>query len=369
MNCSADMRGILYYNEKKVRQKEAECIHAGNFLKDARQLSYEDKRQRFAHQNELNQRTKRNAVHIFLRFTAADQLDNNTMADIAAAYMQRVGFGDQPYLVYRHLDIALPHLHIVTTLIRADGRRIPDHHFIPWHSEPARIALEAEFSLAKQNERKELQPHASTIEKLRYGNQPIIPALTEALQYILHSYRYRSLSELNAILRLYNIVAISGRPGSRLQRFGGLLYQVLDEKGRGRGSLVKASSLSFKPTLSWLENKFRENRQLDPAILQDARLSLDEALRQNPADNAQFQDALRRSQLAAGIDRDAQGAPVGLLLVDLAAKAVVNTMELGPGYDPVSLRKRLPFDPLQPSLATTQAKQTTQQKKQRSRRL
>lgn len=56
--------------------------------------------------------------------------------------MERIGFGEQPYLVYKHNDAAHTHVHIATINIKPDGKRI-DTHGIGWKlSEPARIALE-----------------------------------------------------------------------------------------------------------------------------------------------------------------------------------------------------------------------------------
>jgi hypothetical protein len=36
--------------------------------------------------------------------------------------MDKIGFGDQPYLVYRHLDAGHPHIHIVTKTLSIMGR-------------------------------------------------------------------------------------------------------------------------------------------------------------------------------------------------------------------------------------------------------
>ena len=44
----------IYYNECKVRLGVAECIYAGNFLKDAADLSPIEKRQWFSRQLALN---------------------------------------------------------------------------------------------------------------------------------------------------------------------------------------------------------------------------------------------------------------------------------------------------------------------------
>ncbi|WP_370583478.1 relaxase/mobilization nuclease domain-containing protein [Pedobacter sp. ASV12] len=60
--------------------------------------------------------------HISLNFEASEKIDNTKMQQIAIAYMELIGFGDQPYLVYRHNDIAHQHTHIATTSIQRDGK-------------------------------------------------------------------------------------------------------------------------------------------------------------------------------------------------------------------------------------------------------
>ena len=38
--------------------------------------------------------------------------------EIADEYMQKIGFGEQPYLLYQHNDAGHPHIHIVTTTLK-----------------------------------------------------------------------------------------------------------------------------------------------------------------------------------------------------------------------------------------------------------
>jgi hypothetical protein len=44
------------------------------------------------------------------------------LLSIAENYMEKIGFSAQPYLVYQHLDVGHPHVHLVTTNIGADGK-------------------------------------------------------------------------------------------------------------------------------------------------------------------------------------------------------------------------------------------------------
>jgi len=130
----------LMYNEQKVTIHQAECIFAGNFLKDIDQLTWDDKVLRFERRQQLNERVT-TSQHISLNFDPADKLSNEKMQAIARTYMKELGFERQPYLVYRHYDAGHPHCHIVTTHIQANGDPIPQYKIGENQSEKARILI------------------------------------------------------------------------------------------------------------------------------------------------------------------------------------------------------------------------------------
>ena len=125
---SKSLRNALHYNENKVRQGVAKFIHSANYPKDTELLGFNDKIKLFEKLTALNQQTKVNSVHVSLNFDTADKLNEELLKEIADVYMNRIGFGEQPYLVYQHNDAGHPHIHIVTTNIKQDGRRIELHN-------------------------------------------------------------------------------------------------------------------------------------------------------------------------------------------------------------------------------------------------
>src|SRR6201996_3548282 len=94
----------LTYNEQKVAQGRAECIHTGNFLQSKDRLSYDDKLRRFQRLNEMNGRSQVKMFHATLNFSPKEMLSNHHLAAIADRYMQGLKMDNQPYLVYRHND-------------------------------------------------------------------------------------------------------------------------------------------------------------------------------------------------------------------------------------------------------------------------
>jgi len=117
------MRGALSYNENKISEGKAIGILASNFGKEFSELSLHEKLNRFQNLNRWNRKTKTNTVHISLNFAPGEKLSTDQLSKIASFYMSQIGFGNQPFLVYEHHDAAHPHVHILSTNIRSDGRR------------------------------------------------------------------------------------------------------------------------------------------------------------------------------------------------------------------------------------------------------
>jgi hypothetical protein len=199
---------------------------------------------------------------------------------IADAYMKRIGFGAQPYIVYRHNDAGHPHIHILTTNIRPDGTRINTLNkagvFV---SEPARQEVEREFGLVRASGRRPVepdQPKTHEPQKVVYGSTETRRAITSVLDAILGKQQYTSLAELNAILRKYNVMADQGGEGSRIRQNGGLVYRILDDQGKKVGVPIKASNINGKPTLKFLKERFAYNASLRQTANTRAQPALNE---------------------------------------------------------------------------------------------
>lgn len=106
------IRGILNYNENKVEAGQAKFLKASGFLEQENTLNFLKKLLRFQDIIRQNKRTKTHAMHISLNFSPKDRLDETLLKRITDEYMGRIGFGNQPYLVYQHFDAAHPHVHI-----------------------------------------------------------------------------------------------------------------------------------------------------------------------------------------------------------------------------------------------------------------
>src|SRR6266542_365996 len=93
------VEAALNYNEKKVQNGTAECLHGANYLTSAEKMNFYQKLNGFETNNRLNKRATTKTLHVSLNFDPSEKLSNDKLAEIAVTYMDKIGFGEQPYLV------------------------------------------------------------------------------------------------------------------------------------------------------------------------------------------------------------------------------------------------------------------------------
>lgn len=353
VNASKSLRNALHYNENKVRQSTAVLIHSRNFAKDTQQLGITDKLGTLQNLAARNERTKVNSVHISLNFDPSEKLDDETLQRIADSYLQKIGFGDQPYLVYKHEDASHPHIHIVTTNIKRNGKRIALHNIGKNQSEKARKQIEKNFNLVRADSKQRQQVYEVkpvNAEKLLYGKNAASGtkrAIANVLDTVLPKYKYTSLPELNAVLRQYNIVADQGNKESRIYKSGGLAYRVLDANGQKVGVPIPASHIYNKPTLKNLEKNFVKNQVQRRPHMQRVRNAVDYIIAtKGRISLTELQNHLQKERIALVVRQNADGIVYGLTYVDHKTQSVFNGSDLGKPYSSNQMQQRIQQPPV-----------------------
>lgn len=331
-----NIRGMLHYNENKVATGEARLLLASGFAGDVDKFGLEQKLRRFEHLTTLNTRVKTNAVHITLNFDQQDKLSNEQLQKITLSYMERIGFGDQPYLVYKHNDAAHTHVHIATINIKPDGNRI-DTHGIGWKlSEPARIELEKEFALMQAKGRKNsntLNIKAANIEKAIYGKTPTKRAITNIVNAVIGTYKFTSLAELNAILKQFNVIADRGGENTLMREKGGLIYSLINDKGEQVGIPIKASAIYNKPTLANLQKEFDKNIEKRKQYRDPLKEAIEKVFAPySSITKNTFLAELQKQNISAALRTNDQGYTYGITYIDNNNKTVFNGSDLGKAY-------------------------------------
>ena len=334
----------LNYNEKKVEKGKAECLHAANYIQEVREMNFYQKLERLKNLDELNTRAATKTLHISLNFDPSEKLSAEALCHIADLYMEKIGFGDQPYLVYKHEDAGHPHIHIVSTAIKADGTRINTHNIGKVQSEKARKEIEEIFKLVKASSKKKAESstlQAVDLQKIVYGKSDTKQSISKIVNAVFNNYRFTSLPEFNAALRQFNVIADRGTEESRIYKTGGLMYRIIDETGSRIGIPIKASLISTKPTLSKLEEKFISNRNQKEDKKAALRGAIDYCLKKNPISVQELISMLQEKRVYTMLRQNADGRVYGITFVDNTAKCVFNGSEIGKSYSIAGLQHRL----------------------------
>lgn len=328
INTGKSIQGVLRYNELKREKGQANLIGHQGFFMGVEKLSIGQLSKRFDSLLSLNRRTKTNVVHISLNFAPGEKLDEAKLEEISKEYLKRIGFGNQPCLIYQHHDAGHPHVHLVTVNIDPQGKRIETHNLGKNQSEVARKEIEKLFGLVPAEKQKFIGPDIRSLGKLSYGGTPTKAGIQSVLNQVWQNYAFTSFGEYNAILRCYGMEADRGERDSQRYKKGGLVYQVLDSSGNKKGVPIKASSFYLNPTLKKLEVRFGRDavkrKELIPAVR-------DKVLKdfQDCGSLKEFEGKLKKQGIDLAVNWTDTGAVYGLVYVDHKLQVGIKGSDLG----------------------------------------
>ncbi|HCT23866.1 MAG TPA: relaxase [Chitinophagaceae bacterium] len=283
-------------------------------------------------------------MHVSLNFDPSEKLSENKLLQIASDYMQKIGFSNQPYLVYKHEDAGHPHIHIVSTTIKQDGSRINTHNIGRNQSEKARKEIEQTYGLIRAERQQQLlKPGVKPVdvEKAIYGKSETKRSISNVVGSVFNQYKFTSLPEFNAALKQFNVTADRGKEEGRIYKNRGLVYRILDANGNKVGVPIKASSISCKPILTNLEKKFAANESAKESLKPFVKIKLDDCLSQSPSTMKDLIEHLKQKNIYTLLRQNAEDRLYGITFVDNQNKVVFNGSDLGKGYSAAALQSRL----------------------------
>lgn len=309
----------------------AELIGFQGFSKGAEWLSSNQLAKRFECLTALNRRTKTNAIHISLNFAPSEKLSTEALNAISKAYLEKIGFGDQPFLIYQHHDAGHPHVHLVTVNIDRQGKRIETHNLGKNQSELARKAIEMEFGLIPAEKQNRIGPSLPELGRLVYGKETSKSSISTVLNHVWNNYTFSSLGEYNAILSGFGLMAYRGEKDSQRYQRGGLVYHLLDEKGRRKGVPIKASSFHLNPTLKKLGSRFLRDQGKKKELLGKVKARVSEIIQKSKSLD-QFSENLRKNGIQLVLNHTQEGRMFGTTYVDHLHRIGIKGSDLGKEY-------------------------------------
>ena len=236
--------GALRYNKEKVDKDEAEVLFWQKMLepfdKHGR-MDIDVCMESFWPYLEANRRTINTVFHASLNPSPEDRLTDDQLRDIAQEYMERMGYGNQPYIVFKHKDIDRQHLHIVSLRVDEKGRKLP-HDFEARRSAEITRDLEHKYNLHPAVKGQE-QTDREGLRKVNYPAGNVKQQVSSVVRSCLHNYKCSSYGELRTLLERFN-VSIEERTGTIDGRsYAGIVYGAMTDDGYGVGTPFKSSKI------------------------------------------------------------------------------------------------------------------------------
>ena len=262
--------GALRYNKEKVDRDEAEVLLWQKMLepfdKHGR-MDIDTCLESFWPYLEANRRTTNTVFHASLNPSPEDKLTDDQLRDIAQEYMDRMGYGNQPYIVFKHKDIDRQHLHIVSLHVDELGRKISDSHEYDRSMSVLR-ELERKYDLYPSIKGEE-QTDTPDLRKVNYKAGNVKQQISSVIRSCLRNYKCSSYGEFRTLLELFNI-SVEERTGTIDGRnYAGIVYGALTDDGYGTGTPIKSSKLGkdvgYKALQRYYENskiKLKEDGNL-----------------------------------------------------------------------------------------------------------
>jgi len=324
---SNNLYGALAYNQEKIDAGLGRILETNRVLVPADgRFSLGDCMRDFERTMPSQITTTRGIIHISLNPHPEDNLTDNQLTDIGREYMERMGFGNQPYMIFKHEDIDRRHLHIVSTRVRSDGTLISDKKDFE-RSRKITDDLERKYGLhpkeKRQGETWQLRPVDASRGDLKKQVANVIKPLATV-------YKFQSLSEYRALLLLYNIGVEKVEGNNQGHKYTGLVYSALDADGNRTGKPLKSSlfdkTVGVEALEGWMEKSKAEIKA--KAIVANTRTIVSASLAGSRT-GSEFRADLRGKSIDLVLRRNDERRLYGVTFIDHNSRTVLNGSALG----------------------------------------
>ncbi|WP_304468862.1 MULTISPECIES: conjugal transfer protein MobB [Muribaculaceae] len=326
--------GALTYNGEKINKEKGRLLDTNKIYNDGSgsvdiRRAYED----FMRWIPTSSRTERPMMHISLNPHPDDKLSDTDFTRLAHDYMQMMGLGDMPYMIYKHEDIDRHHVHIVALRVGTDGRCISDRNNFYKNKKVCR-ELEKKYGL-KPAEREKISPD-TPITKID-PNGDIKRQIANTVKMVGMRYKFQSMGEYNAILGLYNVRCdtADGRVNGR--EYHGLVYFATDDNGNTIATPLKASRLGKFASRTAIDGRFeRAKEKIDVA---PTKRKVADALGQSSGKD-DFVARLKERNIDVVFRYTDEGRIYGVTFVDHDTMTALNGSRLGKEFSANALNAR-----------------------------
>lgn len=336
--------GALAYNAEKINKEKGRLLDTNKIYNDGSgSVNIHKAHEDFKRWMPTATRTEKPMVHISLNPHPDDHPSDAELTQIAREYMEKMGFGDMPFLIFKHEDIERHHVHIVALRVKTDGTCISDRNNF-YRSKDICRELEKKYNL-RPSEREKISPD-TPIRKIDISGD-IKRQVANTVKMVGMRYKFQTLGEFNAILSLYNVRAeqTDGRVNGR--EYHGLVYFAIDDSGNVVASPFKASRLGKFASRTAIDNRFV--RAKDRIDVNPTRTVVADVLAQS-TNKSDFVARLKAARIDVLFRYTEEGRIYGVTFIDHNTMTVLNGSRLGKDYSANAFERRFNGEQTQPDM-------------------
>ncbi|OJU50201.1 MAG: mobilization protein [Bacteroidales bacterium 45-6] len=333
-----NLYGALAYNQEKIDAGLGKILEANRvFVPADGQFSVGDCMRDFERAMPPQVATTRGIIHISLNPHPEDKITDDQLTDIGREYIERLGFGGQPYMIFKHEDIDRWHLHIVSTRVRSDGSLISDKNNYE-KSKKITDDLEQKYGLHPKDKK---QGEVWRLSPVDASRSDLKKQVANAIKPLTTMYKFQSLGEFRALLSLYNIGVEKIEGDNQGHKYTGLVYSALDADGNRIGKPLKSSLFGKSYGIEALEQmmkKFGEEIKTNKQAAKTKTLIF--ASLNGSCTGREFRADLQNKGIDLVLRYGNGGRLFGVTFIDHNSRTVLNGSALGKEFSANALGTR-----------------------------
>lgn len=325
----SSLQGALLYNQEKIKEQQAKVLFSNRIIlnRDG-SLNMYLANLSFAPYLNANQNTEKIVSHISINPHPNDEVSDEMYSDIAQTYMQKLGYAEQPYIVYKHEDLDRKHIHIVTVNIDENGKKVDDS-FEKRRSKDITRELEKAYNLHPA-EKKKQSAELLQIKHVDYQSGDIKKQIANISKSLIKNYRFQSVNEYRALLSLYGITVEEVKGEIKGKSYNGLVYSATDINGEKVGNPIKASVIGKSVGYDALQSRLEYSAKYmkEQKVFEAPKLIVGSAI-DSYTDKQTFMNELAKNNMNVVFRENAEGRIYGATLIDHQSRCVFNGSKMG----------------------------------------
>lgn len=329
--------GALSYNQSKVDIDEGKIILSNKMIENSRgELDLHSCLDSFVLHLPQDIKTEKPIMHISLNPHPDDKLTDDQYTAIAKEYMERMGYGDQPYVVYKHEDIERHHIHIVALNVDSNGKKIDDSNNF-YRSKAITRDLEQKYGLHSADKKRERQSFSFKKVDASKGNIKI--QIGNVIKPLSALYKFQSFNEYRTLLAHYNIQVEEMKGSRNGHNYAGLTYYAMDENGKKVSNPFKSSLYGKSVGYTAIYDKIEKHKSTikDKKLNRQTANRIKDVMEKHP-DRNRFIKELAGQNIDVVFRENENGRIYGTTFIDHNNHCVFNGSRLGKEFSANALQ-------------------------------